>query len=145
MAENQSNVPPEENEEVESKESKNNSDWEGPWRHKTSMTKFKNDFREMQATIASLRQQNQILIEMVQRQKNSSLDGSNPSYMKNVPKLTTWDTKDKNNIEILLTEYETYCDALGYIGDEVRMRNFGSFLKGRAVVSFASLQNLTVK
>ena len=58
--------------------------------------------------------------------------------MKNVPKPTTWDTKDKRNIETFFTEYEMYCDASGYIGDEVRIRSFGSFSKDGASIAFAA-------
>ena len=75
---------------------------------------------------------------MVQRGENSSLDGSKPTYMKNVPKPTTWDNKNKRNIKTFFTEYETYCDASGYIGNEVEVRNFESVLKEGASIAFAA-------
>jgi len=115
----QPNVPSEVSEEVESEESEKDSDREGPRRRETPIAKNRNEFREMKAIITSLAQQNQMLLEMVQKGRSSSSDGSKPTYMKNVPKPTTWDTKDKSNIDSFLTEYETYCDASGYIGDEV--------------------------
>lgn len=52
-----------------------------------------------------------------------------------------WDTKDKRNIEAFVTEYETYCDALGYRGDKVRVRSFGSFLKEGASITFVAWQS----
>ena len=58
--------------------------------------------------------------------------------MKNVPKPMLWDTRDKRNIEAFLTEYEAYCDTVGYIGDAVRVRSFRSFLKEGASTTFAS-------
>ena len=57
-------------------------------------------------------------------------------YMKNVPKPVIWDTKDCKNIETFITEYETYCDALGYVDNDVRVRSFGSFLKEGAVATY---------
>jgi hypothetical protein len=86
-----------------------------------------------------------MLVEMVQKGRNSSSDGSKPTYMKNISKPTTWDTKDKRNIETFFMEYETYCDASGYIGDEVRVRSFGSFLKEGASIVFAAWRNLAVE
>ena len=136
----QPNVPLDASEEVDSEESEKDSDREGPRHGETAVVRFKSEFREMQATIASLVQQNQMLMELAQGKlaKGSSSDGSKPTYMKNVPKPPNWDTKDRRNIEAFLTEYETYCNASGYIGDEVRVRSFGSFLKEGAAVSFAA-------
>ena len=68
----------------------------------------------------------------------SSSNVTKPTYIKNVPKSTTWDTKDKRNIEDFLTEYETYCDASRYNGDDVKVRSFGSFLKDGASIAFAA-------
>ena len=139
VAEEQPNVPSE-SEEVESEESEKDSDQEGPRRRETPIAKLCNEFREMQAIINALAQQNQMLVDMVQKRKNLSSDGSKPTYMQNVPKPMSWDTKDKRNIETFLTEYETYCDASGYIGDEVRVRCFGSFFKDGAAIAFAVWQ-----
>ena len=58
--------------------------------------------------------------------------------MIHLPKPLTWDTRDKRNIEAFLSEYEAYCDASGYIGNEVRMRSFGPFIKEGASIAFAA-------
>lgn len=65
--------------------------------------------------------------------------------MKNVLKPIMWDTKDKRNIKTFLTKYEMYCDASEYIGDEVRVRSFRSFLKKYASIAFAAWQDLAVE
>ena len=140
MAEDQPNVPPIENEEVESEESVKDSNREAPRQQEPSMTKFKDEFCEMKATITTLIDQNRMLVEIMKSGKSSSSDATKPTYMKNVPKPTTWDTKDKRNIEAIITEYETYCDAAGYNDDEVRVKIFGSFLKDDASIAFVACQ-----
>lgn len=47
--------------------------------------------------------------------------------MKNVLKFTCWDTKDKQIIMAILTDYETYYDASSYNEDKVRVWNFVFF------------------
>lgn len=137
MAEGQPNVPLREREDVDFEESENDSDREEPQRRETPITKLKDEFCEMRATMATLIVLNQMLVEIIRSGKSLSSDATKPTYMKNVPKPMTWDTKDKRNIETFLTEYETYCDASGYNGDEVRVRNFGSFLKDGVSIAFA--------
>lgn len=64
-----------------------------------------------------------MLMEIAQqRAKCLSSDGSKPTYMKNIPKPTTWDTKDPKSIKVFLTEYETYCDVSDYIGNDLTRR-----------------------
>jgi hypothetical protein len=145
MVEDQPNIPLEGREEVESEESEKDSDREEPRRRETPIAKLRDELREMKATIIALAQQNQMLVEMVQKRRSLSSDGSKPTYMKNVPKPTAWDTKDKMNIETFLTEYEMYCDALGYIGDDVRLRIFRSFLKDGASIVFAAWRGSRVE
>ena len=103
------------------------------------------EFHAMRTTIATLIDQNRMLVEIVQRGKSSSSDATKPTYIGNVLKPTTWDIDDKQNIEVFLTEYETYCDASWYNADEVRVRNFGSFLKDGASIAFAAWQKLVVE
>ena len=81
---------------------------------------------------------NQVLIELVKKWSASSEETRPVVYMKNVPKLMTRDTRDKRNIEAFRTEYEAYCDAAGYIGDAVRIRSFGSFIKEGASMTFSN-------
>ena len=81
-----------ESEEVESKEFEKDVDRKGPRRQEMSIAKLKDEFREMGATINTLIQQNQMLVEIVQK-KSSLSDVFKPTYMKNVPKPTTWVTK----------------------------------------------------
>lgn len=126
--EDQPNAPLDESEGVESEEPKKDSDREGPRRRETPMAKLKDEFREMRATMAMLIDQNQMLVEIIRSKINTSSDATKPTYMKNVLKPTMWDTRDKRNIKAFFTEYETYCDASGYNGDEVKVRSFGSFL-----------------
>lgn len=81
--------------------------------------------------------QNHLMMKFLKSTRSASSDGPRPTYMKNVLKPMTWDTRDKKNIEAFLTEYEAYCDASDYIGDELRVRNFGSLLKDDASIAFA--------
>lgn len=64
--------------------------------------------------------------------------GEHAIYIKNAPKPTMWEIKDKKNIGAFFLEYRTYYEALGYFGDEVRVRSFGSFLKEGASTTFIS-------
>ena len=59
--------------------------------------------------------------------------------MTNVPKPMLWDMRHKRKIEAFFTQYEAYCDVAGCIGDAVRVRSFGSFLKEGASTTFVSL------
>lgn len=54
-----------------------------------------------------------------EREDSLSSDATRSTYMKNVSKPTTWNTKDKRNIEAFLTEYETYCDVSGSRGENL--------------------------
>jgi hypothetical protein len=83
-------------------------------------------------------QQNQLLMERLFKGKGVSSPSilSKVTYMKNVPKPVLWDTKDKRNIEFFMTKYENYCYAFGYLGDDVRVRSFGTFLKDSARITF---------
>ena len=58
-----------ESEEVESKEFEKDVDRKGPRRQEMSIAKLKDEFREMGATINTLIQQNQMLVEIVQKKK----------------------------------------------------------------------------
>lgn len=69
------------------------------------------------------------MMEILKSTRSASSDEPRPTYMKNVPKPLTWDMRDKHNIEAYLTEYKAYCNVPDYIGDEVRLMNFGSFIK----------------
>lgn len=88
--------------------------------------------------MTNLIDQNHLMMEILKSSRSASLDGPRPTYMKNMPKPLTWDTRDKRNIEAFFNEYEAYCDASGYIGDEVRVRSYGSFLKEGASIAFAA-------
>ena len=81
---------------------------------------------------------NHLMMKFFKSTRSALSDGPRSTYMKNVPKPMTWDTRDKKNIEALLIEYEAYCDASGYIGDELRVRNFGSLLKDDESIAFAA-------
>ena len=39
-------------------------------------------------------------------------------------------------------EYETYCDASGYVDDNFRVRSFGSFLKEGAAVTYSAWRGI---
>jgi hypothetical protein len=85
-------------------------------------------------------QQNQLLMErLFKMDRVSSLFIlSKVTYIKNVPKPALWDTKDKGNINFFMTEYESYCNEFGYLGDDVRVRSFDTFLKDSAGITFAA-------
>jgi hypothetical protein len=85
-------------------------------------------------------QQNKLLMECLFKGEgvSSSSISSKIIYMKNVPKLALWDTKDKRNIKFSMTKYENYCDASDYLGDDVRVRSFSTFLKDSARITFAT-------
>lgn len=71
--------------------------------------------------------QNQMLLKIIKSRKKSSSDTTKHTYMKNVLKFTCWDTKDKQIIMAILTDYETYYDASSYNEDKVRVWNFVFF------------------
>lgn len=89
VAEEQLNVPLGESKEVESKDYVNDSDRQGPRRRETPMTKLKDDFREMRATVASLINQNQMMVEIIRSGSNMLSDATKPTYMKNITEPTT--------------------------------------------------------
>lgn len=64
--------------------------------------------------------------------------GENSNFPKNAPKPSLWNTKDKRNVESLLTKYEVYREALGVQGDNERVRFFTRFFKaGECITSMA--------
>lgn len=141
----QPNVPLVASDEVDSDGSESDSARKGPRRSKTPVVRLKDEVKEIRAVITNLMDQNHLLMEFLKNSRSASSDGSRPTYMKNVPKLMTWDTRDKRNIEAFPTEYEAYCDVSGYIGDEVRVKSFGSFLKEGASIAFAAWRGLRGK
>lgn len=140
----QPNVPLVASDEVDYDESESESDRKGPRRSETPVTRLKDEVKEIRGIMTNILDQNHLLMELL-KSRTASSDEPRPTYMKNVPKPITWDTRDKRNIETFLTEYEAYCDASGYIGDEVRVRSFGSFLKDGASIAFAAWQNRAAK
>ena len=96
------------------------------------MVRVENELKEMRTVMY-------LVVLQLAKATSASSGGNSPRlYMKNVPKPPLWVTRDKRNIETFLTEYEAYCDAAAYIGDAVRVRSFGSFLKESASTTFAS-------
>lgn len=85
--------------------------------------------------------QNRFLLDIIKSEKVSSSDVTKPTYMKDVPKPTTWNTQDKRNVEAFVTKYEIYCDASGYHSDKVKVRSFGLFLKKGTPIKFAAWRN----
>lgn len=85
-------------------------------------------------------EQNHILAGYLAKDKQVITPASSAkvTYTKNVPKPVVLDTKDRRNIETFITEYETYCDASGYLEDDVRVQSFGSFLKEGTIATFAA-------
>jgi hypothetical protein len=101
------------------------------------VTRLKDEIKDIRRIMTNILDQNHLLMKLF-KSRTASSDESHPTYIKNVPKPMTWDTRDKRNMETFLTEYKTYCNASGYIGDEVRVRNFGSFFKDGASIAFAA-------
>lgn len=134
------NVPLNASDEVDYDGSESDSDRKRPRRSETPVKHLKDEVDQMRAVMTTLIDQNNIMLEIIKSNRSASSDGPRPTYMKNVPKPVTWDTRDKRNIEAFLTEYEAYCDVSDYIGDEVRVRSFGSFLKEGASIAFAAWQ-----
>lgn len=62
-------------------------------------------------------------------------------YMKNVPRLLDWDTKDKRTIMSFITKYEIICNAMGCARDEMRVRSFGSYMKEGAYITFLTYRS----
>ena len=114
----QHNVPLFVSDEVDYDESASESDRKGPRRSETPVAPLKDEVKEMRGI------KNQILMELLKSRTASSEEPRPTVYMKNVPKPMIWDTRNKRNIEAFITEYEAYCDASGYIGDEVRVKRF---------------------
>ena len=133
MAESkQPNEPPPRGDEVDYEESTSESDRKGPRRSETKVARLENELKEIKSV------RSQVLLQLA-KSKSASLGKIHPGlYMKNVSKPIIWDTRDKQNIEAFLTEYEAYCDAADYIGNTVRIRSFRSFLKKDASTTFAS-------
>jgi hypothetical protein len=121
----QPNEPPPRGDEVdyEPEESASDSDRKNPRRSETKLTRVETELKKM-------RNMMNLVVLQLAKATSASSGGTSPGlYMKNMPKPPVWDTRDKRNIEAFLTEYEAYCEAAGYIGDAVRVRSFGSFLK----------------
>lgn len=128
------NEPPPGGDEVdyEPEESASDSDRKNPRRSETKLNRVETELKEMRNMM------NLVVLQLAKATSVSSGGTSPGLYMKNVPKPQLWDTRDKRNIEAFLTEYEAYCEAAGYIGDAVRVRSFGSFLKEGASTTFSS-------
>ena len=114
----QPNVPLVASDEVDYDESESESDRKGSRRSETPVTRLKDEVKKIRRIMTNILDQNHLFMELLKSRTVSSNE-PRPTYMKNVPKPMTWDTRDKRNIETFLTEYEAYCDASGYIGDEV--------------------------
>ena len=125
----QPKIPLVASDEVDYDGSESDSDRKGPRRSETPIARLKDEVKDIRAVMANLMDQNHLMIEILKSTRSASSDGTRPTYMENVPKPLTWDTRDKRNIEVFLTEYEAYCDASGYIGDNVRVRTLGPSLR----------------
>lgn len=87
--------------------------------------------------MTNIADQNQMLLDIIKTGKASLSDVIKPAYIKDVPKATTWDAKNKRNIEAFITKYEMFWNASGYHGDEVMVRSCGSFYKEGTLITFA--------
>ena len=97
--------------------------------------------QEMRGMLKALMDQNCIFMDQIatkDREVVTLACSAKVVYMKNVLKLVVWDTKDRRNIETFITEYETYCNALGYLNDDVKVRSFGSFLKEGIIATYSA-------
>lgn len=92
---NKPNVPFERNDDVSSHESEKNLDREGPRRNETSISHFKGEVREISLAMTNLADQNQLLLDIIMSGKVSSSNVNKRIYMKNNPKSTSWDIKEK--------------------------------------------------
>lgn len=125
-------------EEISFSESGRYSGHEGLRRRETPIARLKKEVCKMKSVVKAMANQNQMLMGIIKSRKVISAKGPKPTYMKDVPKPMLCDTKDKRTIETLVNKYEAYCDASRYIGNEVRVRSFGSFLKDGASISFGA-------
>ena len=128
----QSNEPPPRVDEVDYEESASELDRTGLRRSETKVARLEDELKEMRSMM------NQVVLQLPKATSASSGGTNLGLYMKNVPKPMLWDTRDKQHIEALLNEYEAYCDAAGYIGDSVRVRRFGCFLREGTSTTFAN-------
>lgn len=138
------NKPPHEGNEVDSKESEQHSNRERSKRTETSISQLK-EVRAIRSTVKTMANQKQLRLDKIKWVENSSSDVTKPTYMKDVLKPALWNTKDKHNIETFMTKYGMYCDAVDYMGDEIRVKGFGSFLNKGASITFTVLEDITSK
>ena len=87
----QPNVPLVASDEVDYDESESESHRKGPRRSETLVARLKNEVKEIIGIM------NHVLMELF-KSRTASSDEPRSTYMKNMPKPMTWDTRDKRNI-----------------------------------------------
>lgn len=66
---------------------------------------LKEEVREMKSVMQTMTYQNKLLMGIIKSSKTTPTEGPKPTYMRDVPKLTLWDTKDRRTIKTFINEY----------------------------------------